>query len=233
MNDNCSINQIFIKKLQNEARDFLTSKKMLLERVSILPKEVESYCFNEDEFKDNSVHRNDLQKNNANHFYIHRWGYSKLDSYKGGNYAGIDFVVSNNPNVYYSFLIRSAVINDKLVIGPHKVLLEIANASGLSYGEIESKTVSLVPNKISQDVLFSHRINLGKTVPDVYRNCDLRAVLCDEFFRESKYLLKENMIVDFLIDKMVRCEMTREQALNYAKLRIGYIPSILKKYDCR
>ena len=100
MNEKCSINQIFIKKLQNEARDFLTSKKMLLERVSILPKEVESYCFNEDEFKDNSVHRNDLQKNNANHFYIHRWGYSKLDSYKGGNYAGIDFVVSNNPNVY-------------------------------------------------------------------------------------------------------------------------------------
>ena len=233
MNENCSINQIFIRKLQDEARDFLTSAKMHLGGVSILPKEIESYCFNKDEFRDNSVHRNDLQKNNENHFYIHRWGYSKLDSYKGGSYAGIDFVVSNNPDLYYSFLIRSAVINDKLIIGPHKVLLEIANASGLGYDEIESKTVSLVPNNISQVVLFSPRINLGKTVSEIYRNCDLRAVLCDEFFRGSKYPLKEKMIDDYLIDKMDRCEIAKEQALDYAKLRLGYIPSILKEHDCR
>lgn len=222
------IKQEFINSLQNDARNFLTSKKMNLGRIEIIPKEIETYYYNEYDFKDNSVHRNDLQRNNVNHFYVHRWGKTKQDSYKGGNYAGIDFVVSDNQNEYYSYLIRSAVINGKPIIGPHNVLLAIVDASGLNYSEIENEMVTLVSNNISNDVFFSHRINLGKTVSEEYRNCELRAVLCDEFFKGNKYPYKEKMIYDFLVDKVTRSEISVEQALDYAKLRLGYIPSKLR-----
>ena len=220
------INQNVVLRLQNEAKQLLQKSKLVFWGVDIILKEIESYYFEDSEFMDNSVHKNELQKNNSNHFYIHRKGKKKTDSYKGGKYPGIDFVVSNDDNIYYSYLIRSAVINGKLVVGPHNVLVEIQNVTNLSYNDIEKEVILLEPNIIAKDVLFSERINLGKTVLKEYKECKLRAVICDDLFRdkESKYPKKEELITNFLAN----ANMTKEEAMCYAKINLGYIPSSIK-----
>lgn len=213
-----------VERLQNEAKLFLTGFRLVLNGVFIKPKEIEVYCYEETgDFKDSSVHRNELQKNNKNHFYVHRNGLKKSDSYKGGNRAGLDFVVSGNENTYYSYLIRSVVINDgKTVVGPNKVLKAIQNACGFSsYDELEAKIVELVSDDASNDVLFSKRINLGENAKE-YIDCELRAVLCDDLFIDSKYPAKEKMIVDFLKNE------TKERSIVYAKDKLGYVPSEIK-----
>ncbi|MDY6327670.1 MAG: hypothetical protein SPL47_10235 [Bacteroidales bacterium] len=213
-----------VERLQNEAKLFLTSFKLVLNGISIEPKEIEVYCYEETgDFKDSSVHRNELQKNNKNHFYVHRNGLTKSDSYKGGNRTGLDFVVSDDENTYYSYLIRSAVINDgKPVVGPYKVLKAIQNACFFSsYDELETKKVELVANDSPKDVLFSKRINLGENAKE-YVDCELRAVLCDDLFRESKYPAKERMIIEFLKNE------TKERSIIYVKEKLGYIPSEIR-----
>ena len=217
-----------LQKLQAEARSFLTESVLVLKGLSIRPKEIEVYYYEEGIFEDNSVHRNDLQKHNKNHFYVHRCGAKSSDSYKGGNYAGIDFVVSDTDDVYFTYLIRSAVVNDEMAVGPHKVLEAIQRHSNLSYQEIESKTIEVVQSYANSDVLFSNRINLGKIVDDDFCECKLRAVLCDELFRENKFPAKEKMVIDFLMEKVKAHCMTNEQASHYAKDKLGYIPSLIK-----
>ena len=217
-----------IQKLQTEARIFLEESVLVLNGLSIHPKEIEVYYYEEGGFEDNSVHRNDLQKHNKNHFYVHRCGTKSSDSYKGGNYAGIDFVVSDTDDVYFTYLIRSAIVNDEMVVGPHKVLEAIQRHSNLNYHEIESDPIEIVQNYANCDVLFSSRINLGKTVDDEFRKCQLRAVLCDDLFRESKYPAKEKMVINFLMEKVQTHNMTNEQASHYAKDKLGYIPSLIK-----
>lgn len=54
--------QDIIKKLQNEAYQFL-KKKLVLNGIAILPKEIEVYYYKEGEFEDKSVHQNELQTN--------------------------------------------------------------------------------------------------------------------------------------------------------------------------
>ena len=221
-------NQKNIEKLQNEVRHFLTIKKLKLNGLIIIPKETEVYYYQEGEFEDPSVHRNELQKNHKNHFYIHRWGTRQSDSYKGGNYPGIDFVVSDDANVYYSYLIRSALVNDKMVIGPHKVLEAIETTSKLTYEQIENSEIEVVDNYTSCTVLFSCRIHLGKTVPEKFRNCELRAVLCDESFKHNKYPAKEKMVVNYLLEKVLSGKMSNTDATNFANKNLGYIPSTIK-----
>ena len=216
-------NQVTIERLQNEAKLFLTETKLMLNGIFILPKEIEVYYYKKGEFEDSSVHRNDLQKKNKNHFYIHRRGTTQSDNYKGGNRGGIDFVVSDNEDIYYSYLIRSALINDKLVIGPHNVLESILKYCKIEKEVLENETVELVPNDVSYDVLFSKRINLGKNAGQFF-DCKLRAVLCDDYFKTSKYPSKGIMLVEFLIDKVHSQQMTQEQASEYAKQKLGYIP---------
>lgn len=217
-----------IQKRQNEAKLFLTESCLVLNGVFIHPKEIEVYYYEEGTFEDNSVHRNDLQKHNKNHFYIHRCGTNSSDSYKGGNYAGIDFVMSETDNIYYTYLIRSAVVNDKMIVGPHNVLEAIKKYSHLEYKDIEDTTVEVLSCKNPGDVMFSSRINLGKTVCEEYNECKLRAVLCDEMFRDSKYPAKEKMVIDFLKGKVQTHNISNEQALQYAKEKLGYIPSSIK-----
>lgn len=217
-----------IKRLQVEASHFITSSKLDLEGLFIYPKEIEVYYYKVGEFEDNSVHKNELQIDNRNHFYIHRFGTKRSDSYKGGNYAGLDFVVSDDKSIYYTYLIRSALVNGILEIGPHKVLNAIKAASNLTEKELEMKTIETCPNETTSNVLFSSRRNLGKTVYEEYLNCKLRAVLCDEFYRHSKYPAKEKMIIDFLYEKTNQQKITKEQALQYAKEKLGYIPSRIR-----
>ena len=214
--------QEIIKRLQKEAKQFLTHSKLLVNGVEILPTEIEIYYYEvEGVFKDTSVHRNELQRNNRHHFYVHRRGAAKTNMYKGGNRAGLDFVVSDSEKFYYSYLIRSALINGTMVIGPNNVLKRILEATNYSYEELENKLVEIELNENAYDVLFSNRINLSKNAGE-YLNYQLRAVLCDELFVERKYPLKERLILNYLHDK------NKDWALDYAKKNLGYIPSILR-----
>lgn len=208
-----------IKKLQSEAKQFLTKSKLVLNGVEILPKEIEVYYYKEGVFEDISVHKNELQtKKHKSRFYVHRLGEKQSDPYKGANRAGVDYVVSDDANTYYSYLIRSAVINGESVIGPNKVLIKIKEASKFENQDLERELVKIVISNNEGDVLFSSRINLGKGFVD----SELRAVLCDECFRTSKYPAKEKMIIDFIKD------MSKVQALEYAKNRLGYIPASIR-----
>ena len=209
----------FVKRLQKEAEHFLLNDTLLLNSICIRPKEIEVYYYQENKFDDNSVHQNELQRNNKNHFYIHRWGKGKTDSYKGGNYPGIDFVISDDENTYYSYLIRSAIIDNEPIVGPHKVLEKIE--SKISRKEIEKTPIEIVHDKISCDVFFSTRINLGKHVLKEYKECKLRAVACDDYFRGNKYPQKEKMITEFIFEK----QMNKVQGSEYAKEKLGYLPS--------
>lgn len=210
-----------IVKLQDEEKLFL-AKTLICNGISIQPTEIEPYYYKKGVFEDESVHQNELQTNkHHHHFYIHRWGTKQTDPYKGGNRVSLDFVVSDDADVYYSFLIRSAIINDEPpVIGPNKVYRKIKEISHLNEEGLESLPIKLVPNKNDFDVLFSKRINLTKGFID-YR---LRAVLCDENFKNSKYPLKEKMIADFITQN----NMSKNRAIEYAKDKLGYIPSSIK-----
>ena len=214
-----------IKRLQNDAVQFLTKSNLVVNGVVISPKEIEVYYYEVNgSFKDGSVHRNELQKNNKNHFYVHRWGITKNDKYKGVNRAGLDLVISDNENVYYSYLIRSAVIGDNLVVGPNKVLNAIKDiCKCLDYKELENTFVKLEPNGVSDAVLFSNRINLGENAGK-YSDYKLRAVICDDLYRESKYPAKEKMVMDFLLSQ----KMAKEDKQKYAKEKLGYVPSAIK-----
>ncbi len=211
-----------IVKIQDDGRCFLT-KTLVCNEVLIQPTEIEPYYYQKGVFEDESVHQNELQTNkHKNHFYIHRWGTKQSDSYKGGNRVSLDFVVSDDADTYYSFLIRSAIINgEPPVVGPNKVFRKIKEVCHLDEKGLESMPIKLVPNKYDCDVLFSKRINLTKGFIDY----DLRAVLCDDNFKSSRYPLKEKMVVDFITQN----NMPQDLAMEYAKDKLGYIPSSIKK----
>jgi len=139
----------------------------------------------------------------------------------------VDFVVSDDENTYCSYLIRSAVINDELIEGPNKVYNKILEESKLSFEELENVQVKIVADNSSDIVLFSERINLGKNAGE-YQSYKLRAVLCDKFYRGSKYPAKEKMIVDFLCEKVGMKKMGKKEAMDFAKEKLGYIPSAIK-----
>jgi hypothetical protein len=62
-----------IGRIQEETMNRLHNNCFILVRgVKIYPVEVEVYYYKEREYEDNSVHRNELQQNKMNHFYIHR-----------------------------------------------------------------------------------------------------------------------------------------------------------------
>ena len=219
-------NQEIVKKLQIEAELFLKNSKLVVNGIEIFPKEIEIYYYQKKVFEDGSVHRNELQSNRPNHFYIHRNGLNCENPYKPRNRAGVDFVISNRDNVYYSYLLRSAVVADgNPIVGPNNLLKAISEKSGLSkYSDLENTIVKVEPTDIPYDVLFSKRINLGKNANE-YLEEDLRAVLCDESFKISKYSGKEKMIVDFLSK---RNRIGRENACKYAKEYLGYVPKDIK-----
>ena len=78
------------------------------------------------------------------------------------------------------------------------------------------------------DVLYSNRINLGKTVSEDFVLCQLRIVLCDNLYRQSSYPEKEEMIVEHLRHCVLNQQKSKEEALYYAKEKLGYVPSIIR-----
>lgn len=223
-----TMRQELIKILQTNAKKFITENILDLNGLIIEPKEIEVYYYKEGVFEDNSVHRNELQSANSNHFYIHRKGIKRTDTYKGGNYPGIDYVVSDETDIYYSYLIRSAVVNGNLVIGPNKVLKTILHQSNMPEAQLEATYIKTIKCDKICDVMYSSRINLGKTVTEEFVGYKLRLVLCDELFLQSKYPKKENMLVEYLYDKVQNHMISKDDALRFAKEKLGYIPSIIK-----
>lgn len=217
-----------VNELQLRLSEFISGYKLGIGGAVIEPKEVEVYYYKDGEFEDNSVHRNELQAMNPNRFYVHRMGVSRQDKYKGWNYAGVDLVVSNQSGVYYSYLIRSAVVDNNLVVGPNKVLNAILVASKLTKEEMENRPVDMIACDRRHDVLFSKRINLGVKVKDEFRFCKLRAVVCDEYFGTAKYPSKEEMIYNYIYDKFNSQAMTKAEALGYVKEKLGYVPSLIR-----
>ena len=215
--------EILENRLQKEAAEFLVNTKLVLNGITIQPTEIEVYYYHAGEFEDKSVHKNELQQNNAQHFYIHRRGKNATDSIKGGNRAGIDFVLSNEANKFYTYLLRSAIINDLLVIGPHNVLEAIQEATHLKSTDIENTAIRIIKGKVPGEVLFSTRINLGKNAEE-FSNLKLRAVLCDDTFIQNKYPAKEQMIVDYILNST----LPSEKAIEFAQKNLGYIPKRIK-----
>ena len=215
-----------IKKLQNEAVQFLTKSKIVLKGIDILPKEIEVYYYEVNgSFKDCSVHKNKKQMNNKNHFYVHRKGTEESNLYIGGTRGCLDFVVSDNENVFYSYLIRSAVINGEIVVGPNNVLRKILEVSNLEKSDLENTLLELKSYDNPNDILFSKRIGLGKKANN-YIDCPLRAIVCDEFY--SRYKGKEKIMIEFLSNSIKLQEITKAQAFKYAKEKLGYELSIFK-----
>lgn len=222
----------FEKQLISQAKEFLSTKNIQVENVIIEPKEIEVYYYNETNFPDNSVHCNELQKNNSNHFYVHRYGIRKDDKYKGGRRPGVDLVISANSD-YYSYLIRSAYINGENIIGPNNVLKAILEAIGLTednrYSKLEEINIQIVDKENAEKkILTSERINLGQAVVEAFRSAQLRFVVCDSSYRNTPYLQKERLFIPYLKNLIENEGLTKEQAQDEARNYLGYIPKEIK-----
>lgn len=84
----------------------------------LYPLEVEAYYNDGDQFEDSSCHCHALQYDRFGKLYFHRLGATDtIDKNRGGT----DLCLSTRNGLCYSILIRSAKINDQVIIGPHRV----------------------------------------------------------------------------------------------------------------
>ena len=96
-----------------------------------------------------------------------------------------------------------------------------------NFKEIENIPVVIQPSSVLGDVLFSDRINLGNNAGE-FASLKFRAVVCDNYFRGSKYPQKEKLVTNFLLSS----KMNKEDALAFSKKYLGYIPTKVKNnYD--
>lgn len=172
-------NNSIISTLQSEAVHFLQNNIIRINNVTIYLKEIEIYYFKKGEFEDPSVHCNEMQANRKYKLYVHRAGKKASNKYKGGNYPGVDFVLSDEADCYYTYLIRAIAFEDgEVIVGPNRVLRAILEKTGLSMQELEEASCEVVSsNQNNFDVCLSTRINLGKKVKDEYKNLNFRAVI--------------------------------------------------------
>ena len=216
-------NKELLISLQKEASEFLQSKYLVVNDTKIFLKEIEVYYYETGKFEDYTVHRNKLQGANKYKFYIHRYGKEVDSSYKSSsknNRGGCDFVISDSNNIYYSYLIRSIVINDELIIGPRKTLDAIIANTVLSYEQLEKIDIKVISCESYYDVLKTPRIGLGnppKAEDSLFKDEKLRFILCDNYFcKQNGYKLRTRAIDDFLEEQLKNGKMTKEQAICYS-----------------
>ena len=110
------------KQLQKIMAVFLNGYHLVVNNKTIEPIEVESYYYLKSVFEDEYMHKEDsLQDNHFGHPYFHKMN----NVLKTGNYKGMDICLSNQPGMYFSLLIRSAIIDGKVCYGPSNCLKEI------------------------------------------------------------------------------------------------------------
>ncbi len=86
---------------------FLTEYILKINKMEIIPIETEIYYYNnKQDFKDEMIHKNPLQKNNFGKLYIHS--------------KGVDICFSKG-EYYLSILLRTAKINGELISGISKI----------------------------------------------------------------------------------------------------------------
>lgn len=224
-------------RLRKEASDYIQGNYLLVNNVAIYLKEIEVYYYELGMFEDYTVHRNHLQRNNKHKFYVHRYGKEEDSAYKSSpknNRGGCDFVLSDSDSTYYSYLIRSIVINDKPVFGPRKSLNAIIENTGLSYKELEKAEVKVVPFENHYDILKTPRIGLGKPEKDEDKNyqlAELRLIVCDKYFKEKNgYKRRTEAIDNFLIESLKEGKMTKEEAIKYSKDWFEAVSTKLREY---
>lgn len=223
-------NNSIISTLQSKAISFLQNYFIIINNVAIYLKEIEVYYFKKGELEDTSVHCNEMQANRKYKLYVHRAGKKASNKYRGANYAGVDFVLSDEADCYYTYLIRAIAFEDgDVIVGPNNVLKAILEKTGLSMQELEEASCEVVSyNQNNFDVCLSTRINLGKNTDDEHKNLDLRAVIVDESFTKTKYKQKEKLFTNLLISKFQKGEISKDTAIEECKSKLGYTPSIIK-----
>ncbi len=225
----------FVGKLQTETvRRLYEQCYIQVKDVKIYPIEVEVYYFEKNVYEDNSVHQNELQQNNQSHFYVHRFGLKSEDKYKGR--AGIDFVWSSKKDVYYTWLLRSVVLekDDKsdAFFGPMNTLSAIKEWTRLSNEELETEKLSVCrksDNNCAYPIFTSKRIGLTDKVFEEYQNVPLRFVVATTNYVKYKYKMKSHMVIDFLQKAYKANALTKESCLEQCDKFLNYRPREIKE----
>ena len=215
-----------VKELQTKAKEFLSNYYLVVNGVEIYPKEIEVYYLDVEEFNDVYVHNHPNQKNRPNRFYVHRKGR-----------GGLDYVVSESDEECYSYLLRSVVIDEQLIVGPVNTYDAILAKTGLTKEDLEEVEVNTKKTGKNPYIFTSPRVGLdpNKKGGKEFKNLELRLLLCDEYYkpREDKghhYKNREKALTDFMIGEMGAKRMTKEKAIEEAKEYLGYTPKALKEY---
>lgn len=220
-----SINRIIRRIQEATIADLGLSPYFVVNNVKVYPKEIEVYAYIKDVFPDNSVHRNERQQNNEGHFYIHRFSKGKDAPYSG--HAGVDYCFSNIPELFYTWLIRSAYFDGKgLIQGPcnfRKALLELYGGGAHA---IEEELFNMDFDGGDNPVMFSERINL--TSEDDLKTACLRAVSGDGSFKVATYPMKGVLVENYVKSLMQAGEKSREECIRRGVEIIGYHMSSLQ-----
>nr|WP_321521014.1 hypothetical protein [uncultured Macellibacteroides sp.] len=180
-----------IKILQNINTLLLTRYKLKIDENFIIhPIQVEGYYYDDRHFKDDTVHKSELQKNKFGKLYFHRKGKNKSSKILFTR-SGIDICLSDNDNYFYSALIRSARINNEesIIDGPQRLAQRIYryickndNLSSLSIGnnsslsEFEKNNVVLVNSETREIPILIHSSRIGLKKGSDYSALKLRSL---------------------------------------------------------
>ena len=209
------------------------------EGFKIYPIEVEAYYY-EENFKDECVHQNELQKNRFGQLYFHRAGKRKDHSFlfDGG---GIDICLSDDETFYLGFLIRSAWINneDTPVCGPGRLtknivrhicnddtINKITEKAKVDVNKIEDRTNIVVPaseDKRKKDSIIFNATRFGISPNKNFASCKLRSLI---ELKEPKhpYKDKEKVVLSYMednIDDIVK-DYSEERIRNIVTGLLGY-----------
>ncbi len=216
-----------IKRLQKEAIEFLKKHYLVVNGAEIYPKEIEVYYHEKDgAFKDIYVHCAERQANHPNQFYVHEKGR-----------GGCDLVISDCDKVYYSYLIRSIVIDGELTVGPLNSFDAICAKTGLSEGDLGKAEVVIKDYNNDHNVFTDTRIGLVPNEKDkdqIYLNAELRFILCDEYYnprdnKKERYKNRERALTNFMLKRLASHEMTKDEVIKEANEYLGYVPKSLKE----
>ena len=197
----------------------------------IYPIEVEAY-FKDSRFNDESVHENELQKNNYGKFYVHRTGKkTKEQKFKGGTRGGIDICLSDSADSYYGILIRSAKFDDGTTkFGPNNVLNYIIEDKKVDYATLEKDVVLKEAVEDCRDrehksiILHSTRVGLSKKHSDDFKDLQLRTIV-GVLLSSYPYKEKEKVFRNYIINESI----SKEEAEKISVDILGYCPKALIK----
>lgn len=180
-----------VLKLQEINKTILSKYILNSEGKKIIPLEVEAYYHRPKKFADPYVHRNELQKNRPCQLYFHRAGYSKDTQLKYGKIHGVDICLSDSDAFYLSILLRSAKIDNNIIIGPEKIAQQIATKE--NYKQIEKQELTLENNEEENKYSLFNCIRKGLN-PNIEKR--------EEFFKMP--LRSIILLPDFFIDITVK-----------------------------